>query len=203
MDGSDQMGSGEEASRARRNARWVKLARQLSSAGSVLAISAGILAVIMTASTFSYSLATAEHRDRISLLERDLAMAMNELARLKILPNNTSLPGGDASSEDDANNLLASVAEVRELGYNLDERLGRLEGAILQNPEKALSVPLLRRDLDNLERSYASGVESLRAEVERIYGVAKWFGGLILAMVIGVAINSASKLIDGRLRKAV
>jgi hypothetical protein len=61
----------------------------------------------------------------------------------------------------------------------LQSHVARLEDAIGQSPEKALSVPLLRKDIDNLK-------ETTQAEVTRVYDQNKWFLGLVGTMALGV-----------------
>lgn len=61
-----------------------------------------------------------------------------------------------------------------------------LNEAILENPSKALSVPMIRRDLDTLDKNYREGIQRVREEVERMYDLNKWFIGLMFTMALGV-----------------
>jgi hypothetical protein len=56
----------------------------------------------------------------------------------------------------------------------------------MNSPEKALSVPLLRQDLENMKISYHSdGVEYTR-QIDRVYDQNKWFIGLMFSMALGL-----------------
>jgi hypothetical protein len=69
-------------------------------------------------------------------------------------------------------------------------QMSALTGAIGNNPEKLLSVPLLRKDVDDLKGSTQREIDSLREEMGRTYELNKWLIGLILAAVIGTVINN-------------
>jgi hypothetical protein len=78
------------------------------------------------------------------------------------------------------------IAELRGQVAAFDQRLGKMEAAIVENPTKALSVPLLRKDVDTLNQTFAQGLEATRKEIDRIYDLNKWFIGLMGTMAIGI-----------------
>lgn len=65
----------------------------------------------------------------------------------------------------------------------LDQRLDRLEQAIQSTPERALTMPLMRRDIDNMRESNAQNVASIKASVDQVYDLTKWLLG---ALAVGV-----------------
>ncbi len=65
-----------------------------------------------------------------------------------------------------------------------------LGNALVQNPEKALSVPLLRQDLERLADEQRRNVTSLSAEIGRAYDVNKWVIGLMSTAVLGLAMTN-------------
>lgn len=79
---------------------------------------------------------------------------------------------------------------------NLDSRLDELakqleiveviEQAINDSPERAMSIPILRKELDLLKSDVVEAVDALRAEIDRIYDLGKWFLGLMATMAIAV-----------------
>jgi hypothetical protein len=78
----------------------------------------------------------------------------------------------------------------------VDDRLGKLEKAILDDPEKALSIPILRNDIAATKTAYGSEMNALRGEIARIYDLNKWFVGLMFSMalgIIGLAITNVFK----------
>lgn len=82
----------------------------------------------------------------------------------------------------------------------LEERLRRVEQsqqrineAILGSPEKAVEMPMLRRDLQEMKTTDAESTAAIRREIDRIYDLNKWlFGGLALS-VLAIALSNLRK----------
>lgn len=102
----------------------------------------------------------------------DLKGAQEELKRL--ISEITDSP------EDSKNRALTSRV------LELDKRITSLEAAIQANPEKALAVPILRKDIDHISESTKSQVSDLKARIEQTYEIYKWLIGLLITVVIGV-----------------
>jgi len=74
----------------------------------------------------------------------------------------------------------------------LDERLSSLEKAIKDSPEKALAIPLMRKDIDESTRRLEEYRSANHSEIERLYDQQKWMlGGIgtVLLAVIGGAVS--------------
>lgn len=82
--------------------------------------------------------------------------------------------------------LSAQVHDLSDNSTRLSNRLVKLETAILQDPAKALEMPLLRKDFDHLKGSYEADSVSIKNEVARIYDLNKWFIGLMFSMALGI-----------------
>ncbi|MDJ0858812.1 MAG: hypothetical protein QNJ03_07025 [Dinoroseobacter sp.] len=73
-------------------------------------------------------------------------------------------------AEDDA----ALAARLQDVDRRLDEAFAQLAivdtiaTAIQESPERAMSIPILRRDLDTLGEDVAADIQTIRAEVDRI-----------------------------------
>ena len=65
---------------------------------------------------------------------------------------------------------------------DLSRRLGDLESAISHDPATALSVPLIRKDLTNLENQLSSA----NAAIDRVYDQNKWFIGLMITLLVTI-----------------
>ena len=76
----------------------------------------------------------------------------------------------DASQVLEISVLKASVKSV-------DERLSVLERSISENPEKALSIPMLRKDQENMVKAIDGNKLEVSAELTRIYDQQKWILG--------------------------
>ena len=81
---------------------------------------------------------------------------------------------------------------------NVGERVGRIEGALLKNPETALSVPLLRQDLESLRDQYVHDRETSAKYMDRIYDQNKWFIGLMFSMALGLIGLAVSNFLQAR-----
>jgi len=77
-------------------------------------------------------------------------------------------------------------------------RLETLERGLLDSPEKALSVPLLRNDLQNLKLSYKQDIDNLAKSMDRVYDQNKWFIGLMFTMAVGLIGLAISSFVQSR-----
>ena len=68
----------------------------------------------------------------------------------------------------------------------LEEKQIKIENIILSNPMKALSIPLLIKDLENFKNSYENDKIHTRNAIDRIYDQNKWFNGLLISMVVSI-----------------
>jgi len=77
------------------------------------------------------------------------------------------------------------IAAMRQDIDTLRGRIGQLEGAISESPTKAISLPLLKQDIENVKVSLQREIESSNKQIDRIYDQNKWFIGLMVTMTIG------------------
>lgn len=82
----------------------------------------------------------------------------------------------------------------------LEARLSALEAAILDNPEKALSLPLVRKDLNEISKREAEYRTSLKSEIDRLYEQQKWMLGGIGTVLLAVAGGAISILFRSAFR---
>lgn len=76
----------------------------------------------------------------------------------------------------------------------LKDRVNVLEGAISNSPERALSIPLLRRDQENMSKLIESNRQAVDAQLARIYDQQKW-----MLTGIGTALLAALTALGGAL----
>ncbi len=60
------------------------------------------------------------------------------------------------------------LTEIKNSLEGLNGRIGDIENALLDNPEKALSITLLRKDMQLLQEKFDSNTESMRDEINRV-----------------------------------
>ncbi len=121
---------------------------------------------------------------RIQLLSDTLATIQSRLDKLQKIPKQTKI----TLQMDNIN---------KEIGL-IKESLSVINNAILDNPTKALTIPLLRKDLENLENTYKENFGAIRQDVIRVYDQNKWFIGLMFTMAIGLLGLAAGNLIQSR-----
>jgi len=59
--------------------------------------------------------------------------------------------------------------------------------AIMQSPEKALEIPILKRDIESLHQQYEGTTQALEREITRAYDTIKWVIGTIILSILGLA----------------
>jgi TolA-binding protein len=77
--------------------------------------------------------------------------------------------------------IVERMAEV-------ERRQQRLEQAILNSPEKALTMPLMRRDIENMREANAQSVSAIKQNVDQIYDLTKWLLGALTVGVMSLAL---------------
>lgn len=92
-----------------------------------------------------------------------------------------------AIAEKGGNLGVNAQTEIRLL--NLEKKLGAIEQTILDNPTKALQLPLLRRDLEAVKETTVQANATTKQAVDQIYDLNKWLLG---SMAVGVILLALS-----------
>ena len=122
-------------------------------------------------------------------LQSELKETQESLAKISNAFNALSTP-------DTKTDALKQVAAIKENVGKLTGRIDAIDAAIVENPTKALSVPLLRQDLENLKGDYLTDRENATKEIDRIYDQNKWFIGLMFTMALGIIGLAVSNFIQ-------
>jgi hypothetical protein len=146
--------------------------------------------------------------DRISKLETEFNDVDNKLKYVERLPVDSKIA-----------KIAIAIQGLKTNTENTRIRVDKLENALLATPSKALEVPLLRQelddiktaqrvdsehikellseDLDRLSESVGEARKSLSESVDRVYDFNKWLlGGLcvgIMSLAIGNLLKAAEK----------
>ena len=64
----------------------------------------------------------------------------------------------------------------------IKDELKGIKKTIYDDPEKALAIPLINKDLESLKEANIT----VRNEINRVYDLNKWFIGTLIAMTIGL-----------------
>lgn len=70
----------------------------------------------------------------------------------------------------------------------IEQRQQRLEQAISNSPEKALALPMMRRDIDNMRENNTTNLAALKQNVDQVYDLTKWLLGALAVGVFSLAI---------------
>ncbi|TKD37244.1 hypothetical protein [Azotobacter chroococcum] len=112
----------------------------------------------------------------VSKLREQITTLRSETAKITQIPDEAKLG--------------VRLGELNQLVKSLDERLQKLETAILSNPAKALEIPLLQRDLENLRQSQQANLTAVKEGVDRLYDINKWLLGAMAISIITLALSN-------------
>ena len=194
-DASPKVVSPDEGLHSSEQSRLAKWADLLLSVG-------GILALVLPTVVFIGSLLLLRPTEYLPWVPDELITKVNNLEtavdemteKLNVLDAKVSamatIPKG--SDKDTA------VAAIRAGLAKEKKRLDKIEAGLMDNPTKALSVTLLRRDFENLGIAYEKDAEKLERDVDRLYDQGKW---LIGTTALGMIMLAFTTLLKGFLGK--
>jgi hypothetical protein len=106
-----------------------------------------------------------------------LATLVDALAKGKRTPPSIGLMTEERRS---LNQLLVNQTQ-------LSNRMSALEGALINSPEKALALPLMKQQLVDTQDRVRSDIDGMRAEFGRLFTTVQWALGLIITVILGLA----------------
>jgi len=122
------------------------------------------------------------HRSQ-KVLEADVALLRAQIKAMQVDTQKIVQLPADAK-------LSVQISQMEQTSTNLAGRLERLEAAILQNPGKALEIPLLQRDLENLRTTQQANLQAVKEGVDRLYDINKWLLGAMAISIITLALSN-------------
>jgi len=99
--------------------------------------------------------------------------------------------------------LRGEVTSLKSEVSAMHASLDALNAALLTTPDKALSIPLLRKDLEDFRVATQHDEDSIRLEMGRAYELNKWLMGFLLAAVLGMIINNLIQSKTSRVQSKV
>ena len=164
--------------------------------GSGIALIAGLAASVLAGSQLFNKAARQTSSDvqfveRIDAVRKDLAeqAATTKTLTAKVEALAKIPPGSEPAIQ---------VAAVRGDLTALEKRIQGIETAILDNPTKAISIPLLRQELDTAKLTAQKEADSQTKQIDRIYDQNKWFIGLMFTMAVGLIGLAVSNFLQAR-----
>jgi chromosome segregation ATPase len=147
-------------------------------------------------------------RAKSEQMEAQLETARAELARLSA---RSIVPGRGALSNEFVKQLSTLQTTVENVDSRLEgldkqsgavgQRMEKLEAVILADPQKAVELPLIKRDLQAFQQQVDRDLNAAKAENARVYDLMKWLVGLMALVslsLVGTAVSSVFKREPGK-----
>jgi len=133
-----------------------------------------------------------ESRRRIAALEGQLAVSHPGQV---LAPSRAVLQeiGAMKAAQEDLKTRLSQVAEV---SHGTSVRIASLESVIISDPQKAVAIPLIQRDVAVLDARLTREIQAAQSDNARVYDLMKWLVGLMALVslsLIGTAAGSVFK----------
>ena len=126
------------------------------------------------------------------LASQDSVVALNErVSSIEGRINELGSKIEGLSRLTDESKASAELASVQGSLDGLQGRFTKIEGLIVQDPSKALEIPLLRKDLESIKESTQLTIGGLRQDLERAYTLLV---GTMVALAIAVLAPAVSNL---------
>lgn len=85
--------------------------------------------------------------------------------------------------------VASKIIELETKIENIQKSLNDLNKIIVESPEKALELPLVRRDISAMEQKIDSSVKNVETQLARAYDMFKWVLGTLVISVLSLAIG--------------
>ena len=148
---------------------WVM---NITTAATVLALTGSIFAFVSDPGVSRADYLRVELQEtqlRIEALTAKLAAQQRNVAALSQKP-----------IDDPA--LQTKIAEIDQLRFELDQ----LKAIIIENPAKALQLPMMQKDLSDISKRQDDLASTIDVQIGRIYDFSKWFLALMITLTIGL-----------------
>jgi ABC-type phosphate transport system auxiliary subunit len=76
----------------------------------------------------------------------------------------------------------------------LQKDVETLNQAILNSPEKAISIPILKIEMENQKEQNEKEIKSIKDDITRVYDMSKWIIGLVFTMLVSIIVLNISNL---------
>jgi hypothetical protein len=161
----------------------------------IIAITAGVILSAISIGDFYLSKTnpteiicdTTEAFNRISELEKSYSQLSTKLNSFFIINN-------DSLKQNNFENI--ELAELKSQVTELNASVKNLEKVILDNPEKAISIPLLKQQLENQKDQNEKEFKYTKDEIARVYDMNKWIIGLVFGMLVSIIVLNISNLLS-------
>ena len=158
------------------------VAAMLAVAGTLIAAYTGYLSQRMS----SISTGVVE-QERIKSIENELSAIKHNLVE-------TNEQIKSLSEIPEQTKMTSQLGSISSSVNQIQDKIIRLEQVIIQDPIKALEIPLLRKDLDNQKALNQAEIAAIRQEVERTYN-------LLIGSVVGIGLAVITSVVTNLFKK--
>ncbi len=117
-------------------------------------------------------------------LQNEILKVNNQLNKSLVIID--SLKNTELNSQE-ARSLKVEITSLKTEVENLNK-------VILDNPEKAVSIPILKVQIENQKEKNEGDIKSIKEEIARVYDMNKWIIGLVFTMLVSIVVLNISNL---------
>lgn len=165
-----------------------------SPVSSIMSLAAGLVGAFVALFSLVDSLnwmdSSISRRD-IDRMEIERTLA--EMAELRLEMNSIKEDLKGISSLSEQSKLALKIQQLQRALQLLSAKQEKIENAITSNPAKALEIPLLQRDLENVKATNQASLTAIKEGVDRVYDLNKWLLGAMAISIVTLAIASFLK----------
>jgi hypothetical protein len=132
---------------------------------------------------FQSQVSSAEVRQVNDRLSSQIKSLNNDILAMRV---GETRGGKEVPVDVNMQNILGRLALI-------ERRQARLDAIILDNPEKALTMPLLKRDIDNMREANTQALASIKASADQSWDLSKWLIGGVFFGVLSLALVNFTK----------
>jgi len=160
--------------------RAVKAVVSVATVATILGIIGAVIALAATWLSASIETAMVPTPARFTISDRQALQEMRqELTLIKAEQTSARLRG---QITPPLSALDARLAEV-------EKRQQQIDRVIMNDPDKALELPLMRRDLAAIDQRQSMSVEAVRRSVEQVYGLL----AALLVAIVGLFVTTYAR----------
>ncbi|MCW3104235.1 MAG: hypothetical protein JWO09_2675 [Bacteroidetes bacterium] len=159
-----------------------------------IAITVGITTIFFTGDFLNssetkqiFGLDTTVINEKINVLEKSLDILTKKINTAYFQNKDNILP---------TNVNYLEITHIKSEMTDIKNSIENLNKIILDNPEKAISLPLLKQQLANQNEQNDKEFKYTKDEIARVYDINKWIIGLVFGMLVSIIVLNISNLIS-------
>ena len=155
---------------------------------SAIAAAVTVFAVIFSINLFFWpekaiQKDTDKTRETISKYNESVAKLESNIAEFESYAKRLM---ADIDEKPQPSKLEFKIATLFSEVNSLKSDVSIINDAILDSPEKALTIPLLKKDLNNLKETFNKGLDNIEKDTTRIFDMFQWTIGLFFTLAVGI-----------------